>query len=52
MRKKKRGGRGEREGRGSLRGKGEKGKKEGKGEGRENLGGQAPQMFFPRTAPG
>jgi len=32
--------------------RGEKGKVEGKEEGRENLGGQAPQMFFPRTAPG
>ena len=41
------------DGRESLGGKGREGKRVGKrgGEGRENLGGQAPQMFFSRAAP-
>jgi len=46
-------GRGQRDGRESLGGKGVEGKGVGKrgGEGKFR-GGQAPQMFFPRTAPG
>ena len=47
-----RGREGDRDGRGSLGGQG-KGRERGtpKREGRENLGGQAPQLFSSRTAP-